>query len=58
MTTKQKKDNREGSQIRAQVKQVFDHWVNEMGGKLIGSIAKQSVKATIGLKNWHCISAG
>ena len=33
------------------VEQVFGHWVNEMGGKLMGSIGKQSVKATIGVKN-------
>ena len=58
LTAKHKEDNRECSQFRAEVEHVFGHWVNEMGGKLIGSIAKQSVKATIGLKNWHCISAG
>ena len=34
-----------------QVEHVFGRWVNEMGGKLMRSIGKQSVKATIGLKN-------
>ncbi|CDN10562.1 Mobile element protein [Richelia intracellularis] len=33
------------------VEHVFGHWVNETGGKLIGSIGQQSVKGTIGLKN-------
>ena len=51
MTAKQKEDNRERSQVRAKVEQVFGHWVNEMGGKLMGSIGKESVKATIGVKN-------
>ena len=51
MTAKQKEDNRERSQVRAKVEQVFGHWVNEMGGKLMGSIGKQSVKATIGVNN-------
>ena len=51
MTAKQKEDDREGSQLRAKVEHVFGHWVNEMGGKLMGSISKQSVKATIGVKN-------
>ena len=51
LTAKHKEDNRERSQVRAKVEQVFGHWVNEMGGKLMGSIGKQSVKATIGVKN-------
>ena len=51
LTGKHKEDNRERSQVRAKVEQVFGHWVNEMGGKLMGSIGKQSVKATIGVKN-------
>jgi hypothetical protein len=33
------------------VEHVFGSWVNDMGGKLMLSIGKQSVKATIGLKN-------
>ena len=51
LTGKQKEDNREHSQVRAKVEHVFGQWVNEMGGKLIHSIGKQSVKATIGVKN-------
>ena len=51
LTAKHKEENREGSQVRAKVEQVFSHWVNEIGGKLMGSIGKQSVKATIGVKN-------
>ena len=51
MTAKHKEDNREPYQLRAKVEQVFGHWVNEMGGKLMGSIGKHSVKATIGVKN-------
>ena len=51
LTAKHKEDNRERSQVRAKVEHVFGHWVNEMGGKLMGSIGKQSVKATIGVKN-------
>ena len=51
LTTKHKEENRECSQVRAKVEQVFGHWVNEMGGKLMGSIGKESVKATIGVKN-------
>ncbi|NRB09330.1 MAG: IS5/IS1182 family transposase, partial [Richelia sp.] len=38
-------------QVRAKVEHVFGHWVNEMGGKLMGSIAKESVKATLLVKN-------
>ncbi|CDN12570.1 Mobile element protein [Richelia intracellularis] len=41
LTAKQKEDNRELSQVRAQVEHVFGHWVNEMGGKLMGSIGKE-----------------
>ena len=51
LTAKHKEDNRKRSQVRAKVEHVFGHWVNEMGGKLMGSIGKQSVKATIGVKN-------
>ena len=51
LTAKHKEENRECSQVRAKVEQVFGHWVNEMGGKLMGSIGKESVKATIGVKN-------
>ena len=51
LTAKHKEDNRERSQVRAKVEQVFGHWVNEMGGKLMGSIGKQSVKATLLVKN-------
>ena len=51
LTAQQEEDNRERSQVRAKVEQVFGHWVNEMGGKLMGSIGKESVKATIGVKN-------
>ena len=51
LTAKHKEDNPERSQVRAKVEQLFGHWVNEMGGKLMGSIGKQSVKATIGVKN-------
>ena len=40
LTAKQKEDSRERSQVRAKVEQVFGHWVNEMGGKLMGSIGK------------------
>ena len=50
-TAKHKEDNRERSQVRAKVEHLFCHWVNEIGGKLMGSIGKQSVKATIGVKN-------
>ncbi|CDN12676.1 Mobile element protein [Richelia intracellularis] len=41
LTAKHKEDNRERSQVRAKVEQVFGHWVNEMGDKLMGSIGKQ-----------------
>ncbi|CDN11002.1 Mobile element protein [Richelia intracellularis] len=51
LTAKQKEDTRERSQVRAKVEHVFGHWVNEMGGKLMGSIAKESVKATLLVKN-------
>ncbi|CDN15475.1 Mobile element protein [Richelia intracellularis] len=51
LTAKHKEDNPERSQVRPKVEHVFGHWVNEMGGKLMGSIGKQSVKATIGVKN-------
>ena len=51
LTAKHKEDNPERSQVRGKVEHVFGHWVNEMGGKLMGSIGKQSVKATIGVKN-------
>ena len=51
LSAKHKEENRERSQVRAKVEQVFSHWVNEIGGKLMGSIGKQSVKATIGVKN-------
>ena len=51
LIAKHKEDNREHSQVRGKVEHVFGHWVNEMGGKLMGSIGKQSVKATIGVKN-------
>ncbi|CDN11272.1 Mobile element protein [Richelia intracellularis] len=51
LTAKHKEDNREHSQVRAKVEQLFGHWVHEMGGKLMGSIGKQSVKATIEVKN-------
>ena len=47
LTAKHKEDNQERSQVRPKVEHVFAHWVNEMGGKLMGSISKQSVKATI-----------
>ncbi|NRB07320.1 MAG: hypothetical protein HRU34_08735 [Richelia sp.] len=51
MTAKHKEDNREHSQIRTKVEHVFGQWVNEIGGKLMGSIGKESVKATIRVKN-------
>ena len=51
LTAKHKEDKRERCQVRAKVEHVFCHWVNEMGGKLMGSIGKHSVKATIGVKN-------
>ena len=51
LTAKHKEDNRERSQVKAKVKHVFGDWVNEMGSKLMGSIGKESVKATIGVKN-------
>ncbi|CDN14813.1 Mobile element protein [Richelia intracellularis] len=51
MTAKHKEDSRERSQVRAKVEHVFGHWVNEMAGKLMGSIGKQSVKATLLVKN-------
>ena len=51
LTEKQIEANRERSQVRAKVEHVFGNWVNSMGGKLMRSIGKQSVKATIGLKN-------
>ena len=51
LTGKHKEDDGERSQLRAKVEQVFGHWVNEMGGKLMGSIGKHSVKATITVKN-------
>ncbi|NRB09793.1 MAG: IS5/IS1182 family transposase, partial [Richelia sp.] len=51
LTAKQKEDYRERSQVKAKVKHVFGHWVNEMGSKLMGSIGKESVKATIGVNN-------
>ncbi len=49
LTEKQIEANRERSKVRAKVEHVFGHWVNSMGGKLMRSIGKQSVKATIGL---------
>ena len=51
LTAKHKEENREPSQLTAKVENVFVHWVNEMGGYLMGSIGKESVKATIGVKN-------
>lgn len=51
LTEEQKESNRERSKVRAKVEHVFGSWVNDMGGKLMRSIGKQSVKATIGLKN-------
>ncbi len=51
LTEKQIEANRERSKVRAKVEHVFGHWVNSMGGKLMRSIGKQSVEATIGLKN-------
>ncbi len=51
LTQEQKEANRERSQVRARVEQVFGSWVNDMGGKLMRAIGKESVKATIGLKN-------
>ena len=51
LTEKQIEANRERSKVRAKVEHVFGHWVNSMGGKLMRSIGKQSVKATVGLKN-------
>ena len=51
LTEAQKEANRQRSKVRAKVEHVFGSWVNEMGGKLMRSIGKQSVKATIGLKN-------
>ena len=51
LTEEQKEANRERSKVRAKVEHVFGSWVNEMGGKLMRSIGKPSVKATIGLKN-------
>ena len=51
LTEEQKESNRERSKVRAKVEHVFGTWVNSMGGKLMRSIGKQSVKASIGLKN-------
>jgi IS5 family transposase len=51
LTEEQKESNRERSKVRAKVEHVFGSWVNDMGGKLMRSIGKKSVKATIGLKN-------
>jgi IS5 family transposase len=51
LTEEQKEANRERSKVRAKVEHVFGSWVNDMGGKLMRAIGKQSVKATIGLKN-------
>jgi IS5 family transposase len=51
LTEEQKEANRERSKVRAKVEHVFGSWVNDMGGKLMGAIGKESVKATIGLKN-------
>ena len=51
LTEAQKESNRERSKVRAKVEHVFGTWVNSMGGKLICSIGKQSVKASMGLKN-------
>ena len=47
LTAKHKEENREPSQLTAKVENVFVHWVNEMRGKLMRSIHKHSVKATI-----------
>ncbi|NRB06512.1 MAG: transposase [Richelia sp.] len=51
LTGKHKEDDGERYQLRAKVEQVFGHWVNKMEGKLMGSIGKQSLKGTIGVKN-------
>jgi len=51
LTQEQKEANRERSKVRAKVEHVFGSWVNDMGGKLMRAIGKESVKATIGLKN-------
>ncbi|CDN14320.1 Mobile element protein [Richelia intracellularis] len=51
LSAKHKEENRERYQFRAKVEHIFGHWVNEMGGKLMGSIGKHSVKATITVKN-------
>lgn len=51
LSEEQKEANRERSKVRAKVEHVFGSWVNDMGGKLMRSIGKQSVKANIGVKN-------
>jgi IS5 family transposase len=51
LTEAQKESNRERSKVRAKVEHVFGTWVNSMGGKLMGCIGKQSIKASIGMKN-------
>jgi IS5 family transposase len=51
LSEEQKESNRERSKVRAKVEHVFGSWVNDMGGKLMRSIGKQSVETTIGLKN-------
>ena len=51
LTKAQKESNRERSKVRAKVEHVFGTWVNSMGGKLMGCIGEQSIKASIGMKN-------
>ena len=51
LTEAQKESNRERSKVRAKVEHVFGTWVNSMGGKLMRYIGKQSIKASIGMKN-------
>ncbi|MCH9056053.1 transposase [Synechococcus sp. PCC 6716] len=51
LSDEQKSANRERSQTRAKVEQIFGDWVTDMGGKLVRTIGLARAKVNLGLKN-------